>query len=76
MQATRTILAAYLPLFRARQAAMLALGEATRHPADVAATLRLALSPVAPEAPAAAGLVRPPAFLAPIPFRRPLSCRR
>ena len=67
MQATGTTLAAYLPLFRARQADLLARGEATGHPADVAATLGLALSRLAVEAPAAAGLVQLLAFLAPEP---------
>lgn len=54
MQATGTALAGYLPLFRARQADLLARGEAAGHPADVAATLGLALSRLAGEAPAAA----------------------
>jgi hypothetical protein len=67
MQATGTTLAAYLPLFRARQADLLARGEATGHPADVGATLGLALSRLAAEAPPAAGLVRLLAFLAPEP---------
>ena len=67
MQATGTTLARYLPLFRARQADLLARGEALGHPADVAATLGLALSRLAVEAPSAAGLVRVLAFLAPEP---------
>jgi hypothetical protein len=67
MQATGTALAGYLPLFRARQADLLARGEAAGHPADVAATLGLALSRLADQAPAAAGLVRLLAFLAPEP---------
>ena len=67
MQATGTTLARYLPLFRARQADLLARGEVSGHPADVAATLGLALSRLADEAPAAAGLVRLLAFLAPEP---------
>ena len=67
MQATGTTLAQYLPLFRARQADLLARGEASGHPADVAATFGLALSRLADEAPAAAGLVRLLAFLAPDP---------
>ena len=58
MQATGTTLARYLPMFQARQADLLARGEAMGHPADVAATLGLALSRVADEAPAAAGLMR------------------
>ena len=44
MQATGTTLAGYLPLFVARQAGLLARGEAAGHPSDVAATLGLALS--------------------------------
>jgi hypothetical protein len=67
MQATETVLAGYLMLFRDRQADLLARGEALGHPADVAATLGLALSRLAGEAPAAAGLVRLLAFLAPEP---------
>ena len=67
MQATGTTLAQYLPLFRARQADLLARGEAAGHPADVATTLGLALSRLADQAPAAAGLVRLLAFLAPEP---------
>jgi transcriptional regulator with XRE-family HTH domain len=65
MQATGTTLGRYLHLFRDRQADLLARGEAAGHPADVAATLGLALSRLAGEAPAAAGLVRLVAFLAP-----------
>ena len=67
MQATGTTLAAYLPLFRTRQGDLLARGEATGHPADVAATLGLALSRLTVEAPAAAELVQLLAFLAPEP---------
>ena len=67
VQATGTTLAGYLPLFRARQAELLARGEAAGHPADVAATLGLALSRLAGEAPAAARLARVLAFLAPEP---------
>ena len=67
MQATGTTLARYLPMFRARQADLLARGEASGHPADVAATLGLALSRLADEAPSAAGLVRLLTFLAPEP---------
>jgi hypothetical protein len=58
MQATGTTSARYLLLFRDRQADLLAHGEAAGHPADVAATLGLALSRLEDEAPAAAGLVR------------------
>ena len=54
-------------MFRARQADLLARGEAAGHPPDVAATLGLALSRLAAEAPAAAGLLRLLAFLAPEP---------
>ena len=67
MQATGTTLARYLPMFRGRQADLLARGEASGHPTDVATTLGLALSRLADEAPAAAGLVRLLAFLAPEP---------
>ena len=67
MQATETTLAWYLLMFRDRQADLLARGQAAGHPADVAATLGLALSRLADEAPAAAGLVRLLAFLAPEP---------
>ena len=66
LQATGTTVARYLPLFRARQADLLARGEVSGHP-DVAATLALALSRLAGDAPAAAGLVRLLAFLAPEP---------
>jgi hypothetical protein len=67
MQATGTMMARYLSLFRDRQADLLARGEATGHPADVAATLGLALSRLAGQAPAAAALLRLLAFLAPEP---------
>ena len=66
LQATGTTLARYLLLFRDRQADLLARGDVAGHP-DVAATLGLALSRLAGEAPAAAGLVRLLAFLAPEP---------
>jgi hypothetical protein len=66
MQATGTPLAGYLRLFRARQADVLARGEAAGHPAGVAATLGLALSRLADEAPAT-GLLRLLAFLSPEP---------
>ena len=66
LQATGTTLGRYLLLFRDRQADLLARGEVAGHP-DVAATLALALSRLAGEAPAAAGLVRLLAFLAPEP---------
>ena len=45
MQASGTSLGRYLPMFRGRQADLLARGEATGHPLDVAATLGLGLSP-------------------------------
>ena len=67
IQATSITMAGYLPLFRSRQADLLARGEAIGHPAHVAATLGLALSRLADEAPAAAGLLRVLAFLAPEP---------
>jgi Tetratricopeptide repeat len=66
VQATGTTLTRYLLLFQGRQADLLARGEVAGHP-DVAATLGLALSRLAGEAPAAAGLVRLLAFLAPEP---------
>ena len=67
MQATGTPLARYLPMFQARQADLLAHGEAAGHPADVAATLGLALSRLADEDRSATGLIRLLAFLAPEP---------
>ncbi len=67
MQATGTTLARYLPMFRARQADLLAHGQAAGHPVDVAATLGLALSRLADEDRSAAGLMRLLAFLAPEP---------
>ena len=53
IQATGTTLAGYASLFRDRRADLLARGEAAGHPADVAATLGLALSRLAEEAPTA-----------------------
>ncbi len=67
MQATGTTLARYLPMFQARQAGLLVHGEAAGHPADVAATLGLALSRLEEEDRSAAGLMRLLAFLAPEP---------
>ncbi len=67
IQATGITPASYLSLFRDRQADLLARGEATNHPAHVAATLGLALSRLAEDAPTAAGLLRVLAFLAPEP---------
>ena len=54
-------------MFRDREADLLARGEATGHPADVAATLGLALSQLGKENPAAVGLLRLLACLAPEP---------
>ena len=67
IQATGTTLAGYLSVFRDRRADLLARGEAAGHPADVAATLGLALSRLGEEAPAAAGLLWLLACLAPEP---------
>ena len=67
IQATAATLAGYLSLFRDRRADLLARGEASGHPADVAATLGLALSRLGDEAPAAAGLAQLLACLAPEP---------
>jgi hypothetical protein len=68
MQATGTTVGRYLLLFRDRQADLLARGEAAGHPLDVAATFGLALSRLEEQAPAAAGLLRLLAFLAPDPI--------
>jgi hypothetical protein len=67
MQASGTPLGQYLALFRARQADLLARGEAAGHPADVAATLSLGLSRLAGDAPGAVAMLRLLAFLAPEP---------
>jgi hypothetical protein len=67
IQATGTTLAGYLSLFRDRRADLLARGEAIGHPAGVAAILGLALSQLGGESPAAAGLLRLLACLAPEP---------
>ena len=67
MWATGIGLAGYFGLFQDRQADLLARGEAAGHPLDVAATLGLAMSRLAGQAPSAAGLVRLLAFLAPEP---------
>ena len=67
IQATGTTLTAYLSVFRDREADLLARGEAAGHPADVAATLGLALSRLEEEAPPAAGVLRLLACLAPEP---------
>jgi hypothetical protein len=68
MQASGTTLARYLELFRDRRADLLARGQAAGHPADVTATLGLALSRLADQAPAAVGLLQLLAFLAPEPI--------
>jgi Tetratricopeptide repeat len=67
IQAIATTLAGYLSMFRDRREDLLARGQAAGHPADVAATLGLALSRLEEQAPAAAGLLRLLAFLAPEP---------
>jgi hypothetical protein len=67
IETTGTTLAGYLSLFADRRADLLARGETPGHPADVAATLGLALSRLEAEAPAAAGLLRLLACLAPEP---------
>ena len=67
VQATGTTLARCLALYRHRQVELLARGEASDHPATVAATLKLALYRLEKEAPAAAGLLRLLACLAPEP---------
>jgi hypothetical protein len=65
--ASSSTLAAYLDHFRGRRAELLARGEASGHPATVAATLGLALSRLEDDSPAAAGLLRLLANLAPEP---------
>lgn len=68
IQAAGISLAGYLSVFRDRRAELLARGEAPAgHPAGVTATLGLALSGLEAEAPAAAGLLRLLACLAPEP---------
>jgi hypothetical protein len=78
IQATGTTLAGYLSVFQERRADLLARGQAAGHPADVAATLGLALSRLGKEAPAAAGLLRLLACLAsePVPLTLLLSDAR
>lgn len=66
MQASDIRLARYLPLFQARQADLLARGEAAGHREHTAATLALALDRLGRDTPAA-GLMRLLAFLAPEP---------
>ena len=72
IETATTTLAGYLSVFRDRRADLLARGETPGHPADVAATLGLAVSRLEAEAPAAAGLLRLLAFLAPEPVPLPL----
>ena len=69
IQATGITLAEYVSVFRDRRADLLARGEAAGHPAHAAATLGLALSRLGEESPAAAGLARLLACLAPEPVR-------
>ena len=57
----------YLGVFRQRRADLLDRGMPSAHPASVVATLALAMSRLELEAPAAAGLLRLLAFLAPEP---------
>jgi hypothetical protein len=75
MQASGTSLGRYLTLFRARQADLLARGEAVGHPADVVATLSLGLSRLASDAPGAVAVLRLLAFLAaePVPLSQLLA---
>jgi Tetratricopeptide repeat len=70
IQAAGDTLAGYVSLFRDRRTDLLERGEAAGHPADVAATLGLALSRLEGEAPAAAGVMRLLACLAaePVPL--------
>ena len=72
IQATGTTLAAYLSLFRDRRADLLTRGQAGGHPADVAATFGLAFARLGEPAPAATGLLRLLACLAPEPVPLPL----
>jgi hypothetical protein len=67
LQAAEIKLAEYLQSFRSRQADLLVSDRAVGDSADVAATLGLALSRLAAEAPAAAGVMQLLAFLAPEP---------
>jgi Tetratricopeptide repeat len=72
---TGTTLARFVSLFQSRREDLLARGEAPGHPADVAATLGLALSRLGNEAPAAVGLLRLMAWMAaePVPLALLLS---
>jgi hypothetical protein len=67
IRATGSSLAGYLSVFRVRRADLLARGQAAGHPADVAATLGLAVYRLEEQAPVAAGLLRLLACLAPEP---------
>jgi hypothetical protein len=67
IQTTGITLAGYVSLFRDRRDDLLARGDAAGHPADVAATLGLALSRLGEQAPAAAALAQLLACLAPEP---------
>jgi hypothetical protein len=67
VQATAGTLSGYLSLFRERRADLLARGGTSGHPLDVAATLGLALARLEADSPAAAGLLRLLACLAPEP---------
>jgi hypothetical protein len=75
VQATGGSLAAYQGLFRARRTDLLARGQASGHPASVAATLALALDRLEQGSPAAAGLLRLLACLRPerVPVSRLLA---
>jgi len=66
-RATAGTLDGYLVSFRQRRADLLARGQAAGHPLDVAATLGVALARLEADAPAAAGLLRLLACLAPEP---------
>ena len=72
IQATGATLAEYLALFLERRSDVLSRGEVVGHPATVAATLGLALSRLERDAPAAAGLLRLLACMAPEPIAIPL----
>ena len=66
--ATGIGVAGYVALFRQRRAELLVRGEVPGHPATVAATLGLALSRLEDKSPAASGLLRLLAYLAPEPI--------
>jgi len=75
IQAAGTTLTEYLSLFQNRRADLLTRGTAADHPETVVATLGLALSRLGDEDPAAVGLLRLLAYLAPepVPLARLLS---